>query len=192
MDKIFITGPIGAGKTTLAKQLAAQLGFPAIPLDSFVWKNGSERQSNDFVLSELKEQLAGKPQWIVEGCYPPCAYKAVMNQAALTVFLNYSLWACITGILARHDDRLPTLNAKLRLMQSAAYFHPRAVADLPKESADFIQGATEGRRRVRQWFDEAQKETHANCLILGSRRKTDNFISQLQSPLLHPRTILAR
>ncbi len=39
---IMITGPLGAGKTTLGKMVAEELGYPFIDVDDYIWRDDTE------------------------------------------------------------------------------------------------------------------------------------------------------
>ncbi|NYZ74654.1 AAA family ATPase [Candidatus Micrarchaeota archaeon] len=73
--KLVITGTPCTGKTTLAKELSTETGWPAVDLNALVKKEGLHfgKQGNEYVadLEKLRKRvlrlLAGKRNWIVEG-----------------------------------------------------------------------------------------------------------------------------
>ncbi|GKW44467.1 AAA family ATPase [Planococcus sp. NCCP-2050] len=90
--KIYITGSVGSGKTTLAKRLAAELGLLHFETDNFVWKRApggdirnSEKQRN----AHLAEALM-QPDWIVEGVHIDWT-DAAIDQADWIIFLDLPL-----------------------------------------------------------------------------------------------------
>ena len=67
--KIRIIGPVGSGKTTLAKQLSSKYGIPVTSLDELNWthtENGDVHRTPEERQALLDEVLAQK-DWIIEG-----------------------------------------------------------------------------------------------------------------------------
>jgi len=66
VKRVLVTGNAGAGKTTFARQLAAQSGLPYFGLDTVVWRPGWQKASP----SERREAelaIARNETWIVDG-----------------------------------------------------------------------------------------------------------------------------
>lgn len=90
--KIYITGSVGSGKTTLAKRLATELGLLHFETDNFVWKRapgGDIRNSEKQRDAHLAEALM-QPQWIVEGVHIDWT-DAAIDQADWIIFLDIPL-----------------------------------------------------------------------------------------------------
>ncbi|MBJ6351337.1 MULTISPECIES: AAA family ATPase [unclassified Acinetobacter] len=69
--KIYIVGPSGAGKTTIANKLAQQLKISTHPFDEIYWNiSGSEfvKNSEEKISLGIKEIIL-QDSWIVEGAY---------------------------------------------------------------------------------------------------------------------------
>ena len=69
MCKIYIIGPVGSGKTTLAKKLAKDLNIKYYELDLVTWKSNPSgddiRRSNAEILAIFNDIVA-KKSWIIE------------------------------------------------------------------------------------------------------------------------------
>ena len=99
MERILIIGCPGAGKSTLARQLAEKLDLPLIHLDSLFWLPGwKERDKGEFD-ALLAEEL-GKPQWIIDGNYGR-TLATRLEFCDTVIFLDFGRFACLRGVLTR-------------------------------------------------------------------------------------------
>ena len=73
--RIVVVGTSGAGKTTLARRIAALLKLPHIELDAINWQSGwrdlTRHDPEEFV-RRVNEAIETKA-WVVDGNYGPCA-----------------------------------------------------------------------------------------------------------------------
>ena len=99
MERILIIGCPGAGKSTLARQMAEKLDLPLIHLDSLFWLPGwVERDKGEFD-ALLAEEL-GKPQWIIDGNYGR-TLSARLEACDTVILLDFGRFACLRGVLKR-------------------------------------------------------------------------------------------
>ncbi|WP_165482911.1 AAA family ATPase [Legionella anisa] len=83
MERIFITGNAGSGKTTLSKKIGAILNREVISLDTIVWQPG-------WVITPPKERsvqighLIKSNRWIIDG-----VSKDLLKAADTIIFLDY-------------------------------------------------------------------------------------------------------
>lgn len=68
MNKIYIIGPVGSGKTTFAKKISKELNIPFYELDSFVWKsNGKDNIKRTYEeTNEIFKKVFKQDKWIFE------------------------------------------------------------------------------------------------------------------------------
>ena len=100
MDRIFIMGNGGSGKTWLADRLAARLHIPAVHLDDLHWlpnfAGERPRDERDRLVAEVAETSA----WVMEGIYGSIL-KQVLPRVATLIWLDVSDDACISNLLER-------------------------------------------------------------------------------------------
>jgi adenylate kinase family enzyme len=96
MRRILVTGNAGAGKTSVAQLLAAQIGLPYVGLDGIVWRAGwvktpaPERKEKEFAISE-------SPTWVVDG-----VSLLILGAADTVIFLDYPRYTCFWRVLCRN------------------------------------------------------------------------------------------
>lgn len=98
MQRIAIVGTTGAGKTTLARQLAGPLGIPPFDLDELYWGPDWTPAPRD-VLRERVKAVAAGPAWIAAGNYS-VVRDLLWTRADTLVWLDYPL-PLVLGRLAR-------------------------------------------------------------------------------------------
>jgi adenylate kinase family enzyme len=67
MDRVFIMGNGGSGKTWLAQQLAQRLRYPVFHLDVFHWLPNVDGERPRDERNRLVAEAAGCNSWIMEG-----------------------------------------------------------------------------------------------------------------------------
>ena len=67
MRKIYIIGPCGSGKTTLAREFSKKLGIKSYELDKIVWNDsaGNIKRTNEKI-NELFNDIINSESWIIE------------------------------------------------------------------------------------------------------------------------------
>jgi adenylate kinase family enzyme len=99
MQRIWITACTGAGKTTLARQIAARLGLRHVELDALYWDAGWQAAAPE-VFRERVAQAIAAPGWVVDGNYSAVAdtYQAQLD---LAIWLDYSFLHILGQLLLR-------------------------------------------------------------------------------------------
>lgn len=89
LNRIYIIGNVGSGKTTLSKKLSKKLGVGHFEVDNIAHKNtemGRIRQSDEEQIKEFK-RINEEKSWIIEGTFrPSCKY--LLENADLIIFLD--------------------------------------------------------------------------------------------------------
>lgn len=67
IQKIYIIGPVGSGKTTLSKRLSSNLKIKKYELDKIVWNdnNGNTKRSDEEI-SKMFNKIIAQKSWIIE------------------------------------------------------------------------------------------------------------------------------
>lgn len=99
--RVLIVGTTGAGKTTLARALAAELGSAHIELDALHWQQ-SWTPATDFV-SRVERALQAE-RWVVDGNYSR-AQALVLSRADTVIWLDYSLGTKLLRLFGRTSRR---------------------------------------------------------------------------------------
>jgi adenylate kinase family enzyme len=101
--RIVVVGSTGSGKTTLAKALAARLGYPHVELDSLHWDPGWSPAPRDVFRARIATALT-PDCWVVDGNYS-VARDLVWESADLLVWLDYPLRVILPRLLLRSLKR---------------------------------------------------------------------------------------
>lgn len=99
LQRIAIVGLPGAGKTTLARQLAQSLGLPHIELTRLRWQPGWVRVADNRLQSQVDHALQGET-WIVEGTYRLLRY-VNPERVTLLLWLDYALYVILWRLIRR-------------------------------------------------------------------------------------------
>lgn len=99
MQKVLVLGCPGAGKSTLARQIAEITGLPAIHLDRHYWLPGwrePDREEWEGVVAEL----LGRSRWVMDGNYGG-TLPLRLAAADTAILLDFPTWRCLARILRR-------------------------------------------------------------------------------------------
>ena len=96
---MMVVGSSGAGKSVLAREIAARTGLPLIHLDALFWQPGWVETPRDRWREIQREALAG-PDWVVDGNYGGTLEER-LALADVVVLLDYSRVTCLLGAVVR-------------------------------------------------------------------------------------------
>jgi adenylate kinase family enzyme len=100
MQRILIFGNSGAGKTTMARALAAQYDIPHLDLDQTAWETPGTRRPLADSAAIIASFVADNEGWVIEGCYADLL-ELVVPHATEMRFLNPGVEACVANCRRR-------------------------------------------------------------------------------------------
>ncbi len=99
MERVMIVGPCGAGKSTLAHDLAQRLDLPLFHMDQLNWRSGwIESEAGE--LRAAVEAVAAGPRWLIDGTYGGTMAPRVERADAI-VYLDFPILLCAWRVLRR-------------------------------------------------------------------------------------------
>ncbi|MHB8507061.1 MAG: P-loop NTPase family protein [Candidatus Dormibacteria bacterium] len=99
MDRIWVMGTTGSGKTTLARRLAGILSLPHTELDALFWDAGWQAATDD-TFRERVSRVVDTERWVVDGNYRGRLGDYVCR-ASLVVWLDMSLDLILRRLVVR-------------------------------------------------------------------------------------------
>ena len=99
MKRCLVIGSGGAGKSTLAREMARRTGLPLIHLDQHYWRPGWVPAPPDAWRTRV-EELIQRPTWIMDGNYGS-TLEPRLAAADTVVFLDTPRLVCIGRVLRR-------------------------------------------------------------------------------------------
>ena len=104
--RILIKGGCGAGKTTLARQLAAHLRLPHVELDALHHGPNWRAASASELRAALEATLDDEQGWVVDGNYDSKLGSLALDRAELIVWLDLPLQLKLVRLVRRTSRRL--------------------------------------------------------------------------------------
>jgi adenylate kinase family enzyme len=104
MRRVLIVGTSGAGKTTLARRLAARLNAPPVDLDELFWEPGWKTASDEVFRARLEEALLAQ-SWVVSGNYSRVQRDLLLPRADAVIWLDYPFVLVLWRIISRTARR---------------------------------------------------------------------------------------
>ena len=101
--RIVVVGTSGAGKTTLASELARKLDLTHIELDAYRHGPNWTETPDDIFRRKISDSLTGR-DWVVDGNYS-VARDIVWTRATTVVWLDYSFHVAFSRLFRRTMSR---------------------------------------------------------------------------------------
>ena len=99
MRRVMVLGCAGAGKSTLARRMAAALALPLVELDRVFWRPGWIQVPRE-EFRDAVARLAAMPAWIMDGNYG-FSYDLRLPRADTVVFLDLPRRVCMWRVIRR-------------------------------------------------------------------------------------------
>ena len=99
MERVLVIGSPGAGKSTLATDLAEQTGLKLVHLDQLHWKPGWV-ESTVYEFDERLAAVLAEPQWIIDGNYGRTLPQR-LARADIVIDLDLPAWLCMARVIRR-------------------------------------------------------------------------------------------
>jgi adenylate kinase family enzyme len=96
---VALVGSGGAGKSTLARELASITGLPLYHLDELHWRPGWVETPNE-EFRPLQTELVAKDEWIIDGNYYN-SYDIRFARADTVIYLALPRRICLSRVLRR-------------------------------------------------------------------------------------------
>lgn len=106
MRRIVVKGVSGAGKTTLASELARRLDVPHVELDALHHGPNWQAATPAELCARIEATLDDARGWVVDGNYDSKIGTLVLDRAELVVWLDLPLRVKLARLLARTYRRV--------------------------------------------------------------------------------------
>lgn len=100
MDRVFVVGNGGSGKTWLTERLAERLRAPPVHLDDLHWLLNFVGERPRDERDQLVTVAANGSTWVMEGIYGS-VLKQVLPRVTTLIWLDLSVDECVSNLLER-------------------------------------------------------------------------------------------
>ncbi len=165
MNRIWIAGSAGSGKTTLANIISLKLDIPVYHRDLITWDENDNIRTEDEQVGILMN-ITQNEKWIFEGArFTASKIDGRLDRCDTIIHLEINRFVCVyrgikRGFQTSKRTDIPTLE------RQPFHFHHVMVVlrDYPKK------------RKQREDIFELARKKGINIIILKSRKEVDNFI----------------
>ena len=99
MKRVLVIGPGGSGKSTIAKRLGRILGIDVKHLDSFYWRAGWTKPSEEDWINQVNELISAE-SWILDGNFGGTLARRV-ERCDTIIFLDMPRILCLWRVTKR-------------------------------------------------------------------------------------------
>ncbi len=170
MERILIIGSPGAGKSTLARQLASRKNLPVIHLDQLYWQPGWREPEKQAWRAKL-EQVLQEKAWIMDGHFG-ATLEMRLAAADTVILLDLPRRVCIWRILKR-------------LMQTRGSVRKDMAAGCPERlNAAFLKIVWDFQQKNLPRALKKMDNFHGRLIVLRSAREVSDFLKTEMYPEL--------
>jgi adenylate kinase family enzyme len=99
MERVLVIGSPGAGKSTLAAEIARRTHLPLVHLDRHYWRSGWVEPEKEEWTAQVAA-LAAAERWVMDGNYGG-TLPLRLGRADTVVWLDLPVWLCLARIVRR-------------------------------------------------------------------------------------------
>ncbi len=99
LNRVLVIGPCGAGKSTLARQVAQRLDLPLFHLDQIHWGPGWVEGDDEELRSRVREIVA-TDRWLIDGNYGGTMDER-LPRATAVIQLAFPIRLCLWRVIKR-------------------------------------------------------------------------------------------
>ena len=171
VKRIAVTGPVGAGKSRLARELGDALAIRVLHLDALFWKPGWVPTPRSEFEAMQRRELA-TDSWIVDAQFDD-VLRDWLQVADTVVFIDASPLRCLWRVSKRRLNRRASVGAP-----------PAEPGALHRSLLKFVRNQWRYRRMVRrELLAEFARERHGRRVVVLRRDSdVDEFLRGLDSP----------
>lgn len=169
--KVLLIGSPGAGKSTLALQLAEELQLPILHLDKLWHAMDYSAAARERFRQEIEAFMASHDSWLIDGNYANRLPQR-LAQADHVIWLDYSRWLCLYRVLLR-SFQARFLGKKRPDM--AEQFRER----FDREYLAFLQFVWTFPKTVSPKIADQLKQFSGRLLVLDRQQSVDKVVAWL-------------
>jgi adenylate kinase family enzyme len=177
-QRILILGRTGSGKTTLARELAAEIGVPHVELDALYF--GPDFSTVPLsVLRERTSTAIAADRWVTDG-NKSAVRDLVWPRADTVIWLDYPVAVSLWRLGKRAVWRTSVLKAQAAEREAGKAALPRQLLSAAKGVATALRSHKGQRRDYPKMFAE-QKNQHLKVVRLRSPRAARHWLARVGS-----------
>lgn len=156
--RIMILGPLGSGKSYLARRLSADLGLPLIHLDREFWLPGFKTPCTDEWHDKVRELVIGD-SWVIDGNFFD-TIDCRLNSATILILLQVPWRTYMRRLLTRTLKNIGRVRYDLGQTERISFSH-------------IWNAATYGRRKSSKFAESIEKARLNNISIFFIQNNSD-------------------
>ncbi|MBN9333925.1 AAA family ATPase [Devosia sp.] len=124
MDRVFVIGNGGSGKTWLAEKLSEELSTRSVHLDDLHWLPNFAGERPRSERDRLVDDVADSPSWNMEGIYGSVLMQ-VFARVTTLIWLDLSIDECLSNLMDRGQTGGGTEEQFEELLDYTRAYHDR-------------------------------------------------------------------